>query len=1008
MRSAISLMLILYQCGIACCQQPYLFQHLTQEEGLWANSRINLYQDKEGYYWFSSLKGLQRYDGRNLVTYPYTYRTTKDFSDNFAMRPIEDKEGNIWTCNGEGISILNKKKGRLERLYVEDATDSNTGNVQNIIAARDGHIWVITSRDILTYEDSAHKVNMAFQGTDTIMHSVYDPQRNGIWLILFGAPHTFEFFDCGTRKVSRPDDISLDHLFGAYNPLSLLKFDRENQLWIADYLGDLCRYDLTRHQATFFNVLHQKRWGNSNLPNAAIFDFADDGSSIWFSTDNYAGILRFSRIDGSFLSLLKDNGNENGLHFQSECNSMLLDREDNIWVNTDMGLNIFNPKRQRFKYVNGSDTSQFLPFSQDVTSFLQASDGDIWITTWGSGIFRYDSNFRLRQHLTHHDDDPASLGEPFSKTWALAELPGGNILVGCQYALLAELEPRTGRFSNRIVGPFNKRTIVHMVEDKVNNIWFGLHSGVLGKLDRSRDSMHIIDRLYGKNDKPIHAIDGLFADKDGTIWCAAGDDAVKTVDPHNLTVRTCIQGFHPLGISALGDSLILGGSSGSGLFVYNKYTKGLRFITTDNGLSSNIVYAALPDADHDVWIVTNESIDRLDWHTGKIIHFGAEDGIRDHVFQRAAYQLRNGTILVSANSGVIYFNPDSFRSEPLPRRVTITGIRVGQQDLPVDSLLAEKSLSIYSTPLTIAFASLSFGNRNSLTYYYRLDGADTSWVAAEKTRSVLYANITPGHYQFQVKCQNREGIMSPVTRIVIVVLPPWWETWWAWLLWFGLAASAAWSVFAYHRRTSRQLADVRQKIASDLHDDIGSTLNSISVYSEVARQQVDTNRENALQLLKKMGAASRGMIDNMNDIVWAVSPKNDQFENVVERMRFFAAELLSGKNILLEFHIDERSKKAKLKMEKRKNFYLIFKEALTNAYKYSNAKTVTVQITTEGGWLTMRISDDGAGFDIAGKNGSGNGLENMRKRSKEIGAKLAMSSADAAGTTIQLKVGLGR
>ncbi len=135
----------------------------------------------------------------------------------------------------------------------------------------------------------------------------------------------------------------------------------------------------------------------------------------------------------------------------------------------------------------------------------------------------------------------------------------------------------------------------------------------------------------------------------------------------------------------------------------------------------------------------------------------------------------------------------------------------------------------------------------------------------------------------------------------------------------------------------------------------------------------------------------------MNDIVWAIHPKNDQFENVIERMQFFAAELLSGKNILLVFNVDEKSKKVKLSMEKRKNFYLIFKEAVTNAYKYSNAGNVKVDITTESGWLCMQIGDDGSGFDPGGRNPGGNGLKNMRSRSQEIGADLHTSSSLGSG-----------
>jgi len=1011
MRCAILLVLMLSRYGIACCQQQYFFQHITPGDGLFADPNVSIYQDREGYYWFGSVKGLQRYDGRNFVTYPFDYKKKGDFPDNTAVSALEDREGNIWTWNPEEISILHRKRAKLGRLYLDDAADSNTSNICNILKDADGRLWIVTNRDILVYNDELHAPAMVYHANEDLMHAVYDTKRNGIWLIFVQPPHAFVFFDCTTRQMSRPVDLSIDGLFGYYNPLSLLKFDRDNQLWISDYMGDLCRYDLGSQRGTFYDILHRSRWGNTHVPNPAVFDLADDGSSIWFSSDNYTGILMFPKSGGNFSFIPNNNSSQSGLHFQNECYNLFLDREDNIWVDTDAGLNIFNPKRQRFKYLGSNDPSRDLPFSRDVTSFLQTANREIWISTWGSGIFRYDSNFRLLQNYVHRDDDPFSLGEPLSKTWSLAEDSSGKIVVGCQYALLAVLDPATGRFSNRPVRQFDKMTIMLVAGDRQHNFWFGLHSGILGKWDVGHNKLFTIDNLYGANEKINHGIDGLFMDAKGIIWCAAGDDVVRYIDPANDSVeRTDIRGFHPLALSSLGDSLILGGSYGNGLFVYNRYTKGLRFFTTENGLSSNIVYDALADAQNKIWVVTNESIERLDPHTGKVTKFGPEDGIRDHVFQRAAVKLRNGTVMVAGSSGVLYFDPADIQPDPPPPAVTITGIRIGQQDLSVDSLLETHRIDIpfNKGPIAIDYSSLSFSERNDLDYFYQLSDADTGWVGAGKARSVVYANIAAGHYRFQVKCRDRDGQLSPITLINIIVRPPWWRTWWAFLVWMSLAASIGYSVYQYHRRTRRQLADVRQKIASDLHDDIGSTLNSISVYSEVASQQLESNKENAVQLLKKMGSASRGMIDNMNDIVWAIHPKNDQFENVIERMQFFAAELLSGKNILLDFNIDDRLKRVKLPMEKRKNFYLIFKEAVTNAYKYSNAKAVKVIITSENNWLIMHISDNGSGFEPGGKNVTGNGLRNMRSRSKEVGAELSVMSSPVMGTRVELKMRLRR
>jgi len=258
---------------------------------------------------------------------------------------------------------------------------------------------------------------------------------------------------------------------------------------------------------------------------------------------------------------------------------------------------------------------------------------------------------------------------------------------------------------------------------------------------------------------------------------------------------------------------------------------------------------------------------------------------------------------------------------------------------------------------------------------------------------------------FKVTSQNADGIKSTqITMLGFTILPPWWKTRWAYLLWLIILSGILYAVYSYRKRSRQALSNVRQRIATDLHDDIGSTLNSISVYSEIAGRQLETSPKNAKSLLEKMGSSSRNMIDTMNDIVWAVNPKNDYFENILQRMQYFAGELLSGKNILLQFNVNASVKNLKLPMAKRKNFYLIFKEAINNIYKHSDCKTVNVSIAQQGQNIIMIITDNGRGFDITSQTSGGNGLNNMQSRAKEIGAQLKITSWVMKGTRTELKV----
>jgi len=210
------------------------------------------------------------------------------------------------------------------------------------------------------------------------------------------------------------------------------------------------------------------------------------------------------------------------------------------------------------------------------------------------------------------------------------------------------------------------------------------------------------------------------------------------------------------------------------------------------------------------------------------------------------------------------------------------------------------------------------------------------------------------------------------------------------------------SIFIYKNYRTRQklkLQTLRNKIAIDLHDDVGSTLSSISIFSQLMQQQ----SKETIPMLETIGESSRKMLDAMADIVWTINPENDQFEKIILRMRSFAFEMLGAKNIDFEFIADEEVVRLKLLMEVRKNFYLIFKEATNNMVKYSGADKAFFSIKRENNYLNLVIHDNGKGFDT-NKSTEGNGLKNIKRRAQEIGAKVIIDSFPGKGTTVQLSV----
>jgi signal transduction histidine kinase len=281
------------------------------------------------------------------------------------------------------------------------------------------------------------------------------------------------------------------------------------------------------------------------------------------------------------------------------------------------------------------------------------------------------------------------------------------------------------------------------------------------------------------------------------------------------------------------------------------------------------------------------------------------------------------------------------------------------------------------------------------------------------------------------------------------VLPPWYRTWWAYALYILLFLISVWGFVKWRIHAVKQenkaleekvitrtkelehsleerynlskkiesqqaLINERLRISRDLHDDIGSTLGSISIYSDVAKNRTEKN-ETASEVLSKIGVASREIIEKMSDIVWSLNPDNDSFEQLQNRMMAFAAMILAPRNILHEFNADEELKNVRLTSEHRKNIFLIFKEALYNTVKYADCNKVRITLNSQKNDLTMVIQDNGKGFDVskaivnqvvipAGEYVGGNGIKSMYARADDIKASLSINSKTGEGTTVQLIV----
>jgi signal transduction histidine kinase len=337
----------------------------------------------------------------------------------------------------------------------------------------------------------------------------------------------------------------------------------------------------------------------------------------------------------------------------------------------------------------------------------------------------------------------------------------------------------------------------------------------------------------------------------------------------------------------------------------------------------------------------------------------------------------------------------------------IAGVAQAVSDLG-ETEVGRLELAANQNQLQADFFSPNFRSGEVPRYQYLLQGADRDWSAPTLQRSVNYGNLKPGSYRFMVRAINGDGLTSPTPAIVsFTILPPLWARWWFLTVTFLLVGGAAFMLYRYRVRQLLELERVRIRIATDLHDDIGASLSQIAILSEVVHQQLDSSNARVTEPLAKISSASHELVDSMSDIVWAINPRRDRLRDLLQRMRRFASDILTARNIAFTFRVPAPEHDMKIGTDLRRQVFLIFKESVNNVVRHSACSEAEIEFEIERDRLMLRVSDNGRGFTANG-DGDGHGLTSMRARAKEMGGTLSVNSIAGQGTTVLLQVPLGR
>ena len=975
----------------------------------------NIYEAKDGTYWISTTGGTYRFNP-NSIFQPDTAKPKLDAELIFGRRGqfFEDSSGNFW-LGSSGLFRLEEENGKSVfkkfDLNLPPKPDT-TFTIADITEAADGSLWINTSWGLVRRLPDRRIIYYPYEMPLNVGNSSMLLDKIGrLWLTPQG-----DFFIIkpeAIESVSESDQLIVKSLA----PTSIINLKPEESVPMPKEGGEIFQLKSDEIVAK----LNPKR----------LFQTSD--GNIWSTSENFLlefsdGVLHLHTDAEGLPNVMGRMGEDvaGNLWIGGQAGVARLDRNGLVTFRTPDGVN--SPRffaitegsdgtlylGGRDFYLNRFDGKKFKTLRPRIAPNAQylwtsrfaflSSNGDWWILTTDK-LYRFSgvADFSDLEHLPPTKIYTTADGLKSNGMFQIFEDSAGDIWVSTKGSIsaahgVARLKNGEEKFQvfTEAEGFPKGKAPSSFVEDSFGNIWIGFYEGGVVRFDGDRFE------YFGTNEgfPAAGLISDLHIDTKGRLWLGSSvGGLIRVDDPGAKTLS----------------------------FVY---------LTTADGLVSNNVRTVTEDRFGRIYIGTASGVDRISPDTGRIKHYSVNDGLAAD-FVVDSHLDKNGNLWFATNNGVSRLIPLPDERSTAPR-ILLGGLRIAGVEQAISKLgntVIEKGELIHTeNNLQIEFFGLDFRAGESLRYKYKLEGADTDWSEPSEQRSVTFANLSPDTYRFLVLAVNSEGVTSETPAVVSFrILPPVWQRWW-FILFCSLLATAI-IILLYRYRTARlreinlalaeanraeealrksreerinELEKVRSRIATDLHDDIGSSLTQIAILSEVAQAQ---SKNGISEPLKVISNVSNELVNTMSDIVWSINPAKDHLADLTQRMRRFASDVLSAKGISLTFKSPNQDDEISIGTNLRREVFLIFKETVNNIVKHSEAEKVEIKLQISGEYLIMEIQDNGKGFDLTKRNDEflsdetgGNGILNMRKRAREMNGVVEIVSEPGLGTKINLRL----
>jgi signal transduction histidine kinase/ligand-binding sensor domain-containing protein/DNA-binding response OmpR family regulator len=807
---------IFLMSGIHHTGQAQSVSYLGIEQGLSNNTVTSIYKDRFGLMWFGTLDGLNRFDGYTFKQFRNKINDPSSLPSNRITALAEDSSGNLWVGTEKGIGVLDNKTLKFSGVHYEPCGDRSGkaklyDNVVNEIKAdKSGNVFICSDHlGLLLYDENTKKaiqLPLIDQNNKKIIQytatAINIDNENNVWLMVdywglcfynsktksivsksnsiprascikqdfnrnlwIGTKGGVFFYNTRSQKLEKFElkDKTLNN-----SRISDISFDKNRRLWLAtdgDGIGVVDVFGT--------GECHMMKQGNSGTLSSDAINaiYEDEQSRKWIGTLR-GGINVIDQKKSQFRTIAHEPYNKNSLVNNFTFSFCEYDNE-NVWIGTDGGgISVWNRKKNTFtnyEHIAGNNNSLS---NNNVNSIVKDDEQNIWISTYGGGVNRFNKNTGDFEKIPIGNE---SIYNTVSRVYIDGEK---NIWATCLRGFKPGSERsrlfKYDKYANRFIpAPFPIPVdIISVTDGNAENLWLGGFTSLF-RVNKISGITKVFDLK-----SPVRA---LYKSKNGKLWI---------------------------------------GTDG-GLMCYDNATGKLKNYTEDEGLPSNIVLNIEEDKKGNIWVSTYNGLSKLNPSNGKFESFYAADGLQSNQFNyNASAHLSSGEMLFGGIKGFNIFNPDSIRQFKDFPPILITGLSVVNQPVNADNEFIKNSPDIYNVEhirlpydkaiLSLEYVGLEYSMPEKIQYAYFLKGRDKAWNYVNKSRTLNYSGLSEGDYVLKIKSTNASGIWNTKEKtIFITVLPPWYRTWWAYLLYLSLTGGSIYAYLFYKQKQTRLQYEVK-------------------------------------------------------------------------------------------------------------------------------------------------------------------------------------------------------